>query len=83
MATKVGLIKFILTNKRMNYPITLPGVQGHCFLASAGKHINLIIVALLDPMTVPVVAELVCLNSGKENGDLRWAGWHAEGFIHF
>lgn len=64
-ATRVGLIKFIPTNKGMTYPIIQPGEQSHCFPMPAREHANLIIVAYLASITVQVVAEAACYVGGR------------------
>lgn len=55
MATRVGLIKFIPTNKGMADPIIQPGQRGHCLPVPARKHTNLIIVACPAPITALAV----------------------------
>lgn len=51
MAMRMGLIKFIPTNKGMADPIIQPGQRGHCLPEPARKHTNLIIVACPAPIT--------------------------------
>lgn len=64
--TRVGLIKFIPSNKRMTCPIIQPGEWGHCFPAPARKCTNLIIAVRPAPITVLVVAEVVCSRQGEK-----------------
>ena len=63
-AARVGLIKFIPTNKGMADPIIQPGQRGPCLPVPARKHTNLITAAC----PAPIIALLALRPSGRGEG---------------